>query len=335
MNIESRATSEGADRQPRFPIATVARRTGLSEHLLRAWERRYGAVVPARTEGGARLYSTADVFRLRLLARVVAAGHPIGRMASLPAEELLALVAEEPAAAGGVAAPSRPGSASAGYVAGCLEAVESMDGARIHAILSRAAMALGAREFSEGVVVPLLRRVGELWEGGAVCPAQEHVVSVQVHRVLSSMLSALPVAAGAPTAVVTTPSGHRHELAALLAAVEAAGEGWKVAYLGPDLPAGDIASAVEATRASAVILSVVRAVEGPELARELETLRRRLGESVPVLVGGRGTAAHRERIATAGGTWLPDLPSLRAVLHALGGGERAGTEPRERRAEAE
>ena len=82
--------------QPRYPIGEVARRTGLSPHVLRAWERRYGVVSPSRRTGGGRLYSSADILRLRLLRRLTGAGHPIGEIASLPSDTLLALLPGDP-----------------------------------------------------------------------------------------------------------------------------------------------------------------------------------------------------------------------------------------------
>jgi DNA-binding transcriptional MerR regulator len=84
------------DAQPRYPVRLVARRTGLTPHVLRAWERRYGVVVPARSEGGQRLYSDADIRRLELLRRLTDAGHSIARLARLPAEELALLVEATP-----------------------------------------------------------------------------------------------------------------------------------------------------------------------------------------------------------------------------------------------
>src|SRR5687768_11395483 len=79
----------------RHPIAVVSERTGLSQDILRVWERRYGAVSPTRTESGERLYSDADVARLRLLDAAVAAGRRISRVATLSTTELEALIADD------------------------------------------------------------------------------------------------------------------------------------------------------------------------------------------------------------------------------------------------
>ena len=79
----------------KHPIKVVAQRTGLSPHVIRAWERRYGVVSPARTEGNQRLYSTADIERLDLLRRATELGHNISHLAELPSLRLRRLLADE------------------------------------------------------------------------------------------------------------------------------------------------------------------------------------------------------------------------------------------------
>src|SRR5574338_1415492 len=87
-------TETASDTTARYPVRLVATRAGLSPHLLRAWERRYGVVTPGRSEGGQRLYSELDIERLGRLRRLVERGHAIGRIASLPLEELARLETE-------------------------------------------------------------------------------------------------------------------------------------------------------------------------------------------------------------------------------------------------
>src|SRR5580700_2846659 len=71
-----------------YPVQVVVRQTGLTPHLLRAWEKRYAAVHPTRSESGRRVYSDLDLRRLKLLSRITKQGHPIGSVATLPDEVL-------------------------------------------------------------------------------------------------------------------------------------------------------------------------------------------------------------------------------------------------------
>ncbi|CAN5793866.1 HTH-type transcriptional repressor CarH [soil metagenome] len=295
-----------------FPIGAVARKTGLSTHVLRAWERRYGVVEPRRAEGGTRLYDEADVVRLRLLKRVTGAGHPIGGVANAGTEELLALLQDEPSAR-----RSSVGGAPHGFMDECLEAVEGMDGARVHSVLMRAVVVLGAGRFLEDLLVPLLHRVGELWQDGSICPAHEHLFSTTVQRVLAWMMDQVGVRGSSPVLVSTTPAGQRHEMGAMLTGVVAAEEGWRVEYLGPDLPARDIARAVSATGARAVALSVVHETSVEELLDELVALRDQVPGEVAILVGGRAAARHEKPLTRAGMVWIKELGTLREHLRSL------------------
>lgn len=305
-----------ADSQPQYPIGAVAQRTGLSTHVLRAWERRYGLVEPHRDDNGVRLYSNTDIVRLRLLRRITESGHPIGRIARLDTEQLLTLVREQEQ----TAEPSRGTGATEAadrYVSACLTAVEEMDGRRIHATLIRAVLGLSPMEFVEGVVSPLMRHVGELWQTGAICPAHEHLLSVCVQRVLAWLLDTLSSRPGAPVLLTTTLAGQRHEIGAMLAAVVASDVGWRTIFFGADLPVQDVATAAAAVHADAVALSLVYqgALGLDDMLREL---RGRLPGNVFVFVGGPAAALQRGRLAEYGVTYLPDFTALRIALQATG-----------------
>ncbi|MDH3428172.1 MAG: MerR family transcriptional regulator, partial [Gemmatimonadota bacterium] len=81
--------------EPEHPIQVVSHRTGLSADVLRAWERRYGAVRPDRSASRRRLYSDRDIERLILLRRATKAGRTIGQIATLPDDRLRQLVASD------------------------------------------------------------------------------------------------------------------------------------------------------------------------------------------------------------------------------------------------
>ncbi|HEY0037997.1 MAG TPA: cobalamin-dependent protein, partial [Longimicrobium sp.] len=178
-------------------------------------------------------------------------------------------------------------------------------------------------EFTDGVVAPLLHRVGDLWARGRITPAHEHVLSAQVGRVLGWLAESLPVPRGAPDAVAVAPRGHRHEFGALLAAVAAAQEGWRVTYLGADLPAADIATAVQVRGARVVLLSAVLEDDADALHMEVREILAAVGGSVTLFVGGPGAQAAAGPLREAGALPLPDLDELRAALNDLhpGGAE--------------
>jgi DNA-binding transcriptional MerR regulator/methylmalonyl-CoA mutase cobalamin-binding subunit len=256
-----------------YPLGAVVRMTGLSAHTIRAWERRYGAVRPRRTEGGTRRYTGADVARLRLLRAATEAGYRIGDLAGLTdaaIEERLAPLEERP----GVPLPR-------------LEAaLARLDLAEVERTLGLQLSALGPVAFARDVAGPLLRDIGDRWERGEISIAAEHLVSSATRGILADALRAGSFAAGAtPQILFTTPEGEPHEFGVLIAAVTAAAAGAGVTYLGPGLPAEEVARAAEASGASAVALSVVT-LPLPTTRRYLSDLRQRLDPATMVWVGG-------------------------------------------------
>ena len=116
---------------------------------------------------------------------------------------------------------------------------------------------------------------------------------------------------------MTTPAGQLHELGAILAAATATIHGWKVTYLGPSLPAEEIAGAALQNKARAVALSLVYPEDDPNLSAELRRLRRLLPAEVALLVGGRAAHSFAPVIEELGATLLVDLPGLGAALDRL------------------
>jgi methylmalonyl-CoA mutase cobalamin-binding subunit len=117
--------------------------------------------------------------------------------------------------------------------------------------------------------------------------------------------------------VVSTPAGQWHELGALVATATAAAQGWRVTYLGPNLPADDIAAAATQTGAKIVALSIVYPGDDPNVGHELRKLRRFLGANVALLVGGRAAGNYQRVIEEVGAIRVNDIPHLRLELDAL------------------
>jgi MerR family transcriptional regulator, light-induced transcriptional regulator len=302
-----------------YPIRVVVRRTGLNASVLRAWERRYGAVEPGRSDGGQRLYSEEDIRKLSLLREVVDAGHSIGQVAALPIEELRRLAHKElgrgpPDALGdGGGTPERGavGGGAQAFLRASVAAVHEMDTRSLEGHLTRAAMVLNPLELVDDVLVPLLNRIGLLWESGEVGPASEHVATSVVRRFLDFLLETFGHHAGGPVMVVGTPAGHRHEFGAFLAGVVGASEGWDVLLLGPDLPAEEIAEAVRRKGGLMVALSAIHPMNDPVLPREMAALRAELPGDVDLLIGGPAAALHAAELERLGVRYLPDLAALR------------------------
>jgi MerR family transcriptional regulator, light-induced transcriptional regulator len=273
--------------EARYRIGAVARMTGLSTHVIRVWQRRYDALEPDRSSGGARLYSSSDVERLRLLKRAVDQGNAIGQIVKLDTAALSRLAHTE--------LEMSPSAASAERVREQLvQAVRKFDVAQAERILTRASATFSPRSFAVDVLAPTLELVGDAWENGKLCAASEHIASSLVRDHAGALLREYLPIAEAETMVAATPANELHELGVLLASVTAAMHGFRVAYLGPNLPANEIAQAVKRTSARVVLLSVV-ALSKRAALRELRALRRELPPRVELIIGGaRGLEISRD-----------------------------------------
>ena len=289
---------------PRHPIGVAAERTGLTPDVIRAWERRYGAVEPDRDDAGQRLYTDGDVERLRLLHRATEGGRSISQVVDLPREELAELVRGDEAAR----AELRPAGVDVDQL---FDLAKSLNGPALEASLRRAVLAQGLAGFAEGVAVPLLHRLGEGWHAGEVTPAQEHVASAAIARVLTSLRDG---SGQGPLAVVATFSGERHEVGALMAAAAAELAGWRVVYLGADLPVKELVTATQAAEARAVCVSAVFPGSSADLQARFRTLRSELSDAVEVYAGGAGAAAIREELELFGVRCPKGMTELREAL---------------------
>lgn len=296
------------------PVRIVSQRTGLTPDVLRAWERRYRAIQPVRSPGGQRHYSDSDIERLTLLSRASRAGRQIGQLVPLSNDELKKLIegderqSRERVGLG----PDQPAIES--YLSSALIAVEEFDGHRLEQTLRSAVLRMPGDEVLDQVIGPLLFTIGSLWHQGLLRPANEHLATTTIRRVLVWMSDLAVPDAGAPIVVVGTPAHQMHELGAMLAATTAASCGWRVAYLGPNLPADELARAVRHARAAAIALSIVYPTDDPELNNELRELKAALPSDVGVIVGGSGAAYYADAVQEIGAYAATSLAGMRQWL---------------------
>ncbi len=303
----------------RHPIAVVARRTGLRVDVIRAWERRYGVVAPERTPGNRRLYSDAQVRRLLLLREVTDAGWQIGQVAGMGDEELRSLLDGSPRRP---VLQDRPEVARRDLrveerIDACIHAITELDGTALKRNFELASMELSRVDLLDRLMVPLLRRIGSDCASGRLRAANEHLATMVLRSFLDSLQPAYAPGPSVPSIVVTTPSHQHHELGCLLVAATARTEGWRTVYLGPNLPAEEIAGAVAKRNAAAVALSITFPPDDPQLPQELRRLGRLLGDETQILVGGRSAGGYKSVLDEIDAVHMEHLGHLREQLQTL------------------
>jgi DNA-binding transcriptional MerR regulator/methylmalonyl-CoA mutase cobalamin-binding subunit len=299
-----------------YSIQAAAERTGLTPHVIRAWERRYKAIEPERSLGRHRLYSEDEIQRLSMLRRAVEAGHSIGRIARLSAGELGALIADcPPVASFSARAPGTDPAAP--FRAEAMAAVELFDTAALETALRSSLLGLSHNGLLQMVVAPLAEEIGERWRSGEITAAHEHFFTSGVKVFLGQLMRQFALPATAPRIIVSTPAGQLHELGAVMAAAAAANLGWHPVYLGASLPAHEIAGAALRSDAAAVALSIVYPEDDPGLAGELTELARLLPASIRIMAGGRAARGYFETLVRIGALYADSIGEFGTQLDSL------------------
>jgi MerR family transcriptional regulator, light-induced transcriptional regulator len=297
----------------RYPIRAAAKLTGIGIDTLRAWERRYSAVTPTRDDRG-RMYTEADVARLRLLQGAVEHGHSIGRLAGLSDAELRNLTT----VAGTIERPRADSTRSGSLDTTVLTmALREYDAAGVDHELARLAAVLRPLDLLQDVLMPVLTQVGDDWHRRRARIAHEHLMSSTMRNLLGTFLRLYSRREAPVRLLFATPSGERHEIATLGAAMLAASAGLGVAYLGADLPAREIVDSIGPARVQVLVLGLTTAAGKPR-QRELRTIVRELPKDVELWAGGRG-AEREAALIRPRGLILPDYHAYQRELVRLGG----------------
>jgi DNA-binding transcriptional MerR regulator/methanogenic corrinoid protein MtbC1 len=264
-------------------IAAVERATGLSKDTLRVWERRYGFPQPGRDTAGDRAYPADQVERLRVIRRLMDAGHRPGGIVALDMSALQALAVPPEAQA----LPARGNSQTSDLLA-CLDLIQTHDAPALRQLLSQSAARSGLVSFVTQLVAPLTAAVGEAWMNGRFQLFEEHIYTECVTRVLRQAMSGIPVAvaSGTPRVLLTSFPGEPHALGLLMAETLLTLEGCQCLSLGPQTPIADIAKAAAAHRADIVALSFTPVFAARALTSGLGELRALLSPATVIWAGG-------------------------------------------------
>ena len=296
-----------------LPIGYVARVTGLTAHVIRAWERRYGIVQPERTSNNRRMYSRQDVAQFILCRKAIAAGHSIGRLAGLAPDAIQTLIGDIRKNKTGSQDPLQK-QPTAPHVDACLQAAVRLDERGLENGLRRAAAALPRIALLDDVIAPLLGEIGRRWASGSLNIVHEHMTSSVIQIYLLEALRSAGTADSSLIMVAATPAGQWCQLGALMACVAAADSGWKPLYFGPCMPAEEIVAAASHKGAQVVALSIAYRAHDNTLERELDYLQKQLPPEVRLFLGGGAAVAYRQRVRASRARCFDNLKEFAAVL---------------------
>jgi MerR family transcriptional regulator, light-induced transcriptional regulator len=286
---------ESSDGPPVLRIGELSRRVGVSEHVLRAWESRYGLLEPGRSAGGFRLYSEADALRVRRMQAHLARG--------LSAAEAAAEVLGENSGARGDSGRGDSGHAlgpdrvplTVSELSGAFgRALDAFDEPAAQAALDRLLSDLSVPTTLRDVVMPYLAEIGERWARGTGSIGQEHFASNVIRGRLSGLARGWGSGHG-PRAILACPPGELHDLGLMVFGIVLNRTGWRIDYLGANTPVEELTRTVEASPPDLVVLVATHTPTFEGIAAQLTELAGR----APLALAGAGVT-----------------PQLAAAVHA-------------------
>lgn len=295
-----------------YPIRKVTERTGVGGSTLRAWERRYGLLKPKRTPKGHRLYSDSDIALVLHVLELLEDGHAISEVSRRVLDNTGKAMRPQ-AEVKREASLLRSSGQWSDFLARFLSAVEDFSPLRLESVYNEASSIYPLDLVSQHLLEPALAELGSRWQKGDIGIAQEHFFSAWLRNKLGARLHhEVPRSSGVSLLLACVP-GHRHEVGVLLFALAALGRGYRVVYLGIDMPLTPLPEVVARSGAKGLILAGGRESDRTATLSGLAELTNAL--SVPVFVGGP-ICRDSEQALVAAGT-LPIGEQFALALHLV------------------
>lgn len=283
-------------------IAEVERETGLGKDTLRVWERRYGFPVPQRDRLGERAYPEDQLQRLRLIKRLLDAGHRPGKVVPLGLAQLQDLINEAPIS-NGPKARALAAMATAPELADAQAWVQWLATDRndmIRQALQQQILRQGLGTVVDQLVAPLCALVGNAWIRGDISVYQEHLFTETLQSVLREAIASVDASGQAlqqvPRVLLTTTPNEQHGLGLLMAECHFALESCVRFVLGTSTPIVDIVQAVRRLQIDVLALSFSAYASRRDLLESLQQLREQLAPDCEIWVGGAAAAAHSKAL---------------------------------------
>lgn len=234
-----------------FSISQLARYSGVKPHTIRVWEQRYQALKPDRSEGNTRYYDGGQLRRLLNIVSLTSSGYKISEIGLMPDEQLFSLIREI-----GKESPGK--GVDEYYISQLIAAGMDFNEAIFEEITSRCVGSMGLKQSYIQVIHPLLKRMGLMWSGNTIPPAQEHFISNLLQQKFFAAINALPPGENSENSwLLFLPENEFHELGLIFANYLIRSSGRKVIYLGSNVPLQSLRLAIEETAPANLLLFFV------------------------------------------------------------------------------
>jgi DNA-binding transcriptional MerR regulator len=250
-----------------YSIKDLERITGVKAHTIRIWEKRYGIVEPARTESNIRLYCDMEVRKLMNISILLRHGYKISKVAEYDQDELARKVMEVSMVTNG----------HDSQIESLVVAMIEMDETKFEKILNMAIMKEGFENCVYKVLYPFFERVGVLWQAGSINPAHEHFITNLVKQKIYVAIDNIPVPTGNDVKkfLLFLPEWELHELGLLVYDYMIKSRGYKVIYLGQNIPEEDVYAVTDFIDPDYFLVSFANAIEKDKLESYVQRISMR------------------------------------------------------------
>lgn len=282
-----------------FPIRELVRRTGVNASTLRAWENRHGLLTPTRTASGHRLYGPSDVARIQRLQTLLDQGLSLAEIAPLLERE-----SGHAPAGGQDSSPVPAPPAWQGYLAQTLLALEDFSTDRLDHLYSEACALYPIDLVTESLLIPVLEELGRRWNQRSSGIAEEHFFSAWLRNKLGARLHhGAGLSRGGQLILACLPH-ENHEIGLLIFALSALQRGFRVIYLGANMPTRQIVHVARHTHAAGIVLAGRQMAAPLSLLEDIAWLA--ANAPMPLFVGSHFSVQNREQLQAAGAIPLGD-----------------------------
>jgi DNA-binding transcriptional MerR regulator/methylmalonyl-CoA mutase cobalamin-binding subunit len=300
-------TEPGQEQGEFFPMRTVSAVTGVNPVTLRAWERRYGLIMPTRTPKGHRIYSQDDIQLINRIVGLLDRGISIGQ-----ASHSLGKRTVEPAAD-----RQEQDSPWLAYQERAIDAVVRFDEIHLDSIYNQALALYPIDIVTERLLIPVLITLGKRWEKTEGSISEEHFFGAFMRNKLGARFHHRHKQTSGKKLLVCCLPGEHHEIGVMLFSLAAHDHGYRIVYLGPNMPLEELATTARRAGCDAIVLSGSVTPQKPLLTRELPRLVN--AAECPVFMGGASSVRCSAAIEQAGALPLgTDIrTSMRRIEHGL------------------
>ncbi|MBN1387488.1 MAG: MerR family transcriptional regulator [Bacteroidales bacterium] len=261
----------------KYTIKDLEKLSGIKAHTIRIWEKRYGIIIPERTNTHRRRYTDNDLRKLINIAILNRNGFKISKISSMSFREI-----EDR-----VSFVSQDLSQDDTQIKTLVIAMLNLDEISFIELINRSILNRGFEDTFNGIVFPFLRRVGVLWVTGTITPAQEHFVSNLIRQKLISNIDALisRKRESRKKVLLLLPENELHEIGLLFFAYITRKNGHEILYLGSQTPFDSVVEAVQIWHADIIVTGTLSEFSGVQRGEYLEKLSKVFNKQVIIVSG--------------------------------------------------